>query len=306
MSAVELEDVHAFVRVAERGSVTAAARLLGVTKSTISRRVQRLESALGLPLLARTANRVRLTDYGKLFQERCAPALAEVENASLLLRGLRGEPSGLLRITMPEGLGNAAAVTTIMLDFQDNHPGVSIEVFATPRTVDLVEDGIDIAIRPVGAQHEGYNGGLHTQALGGMWTSLYARPDAAAPVSLEGGVAGIRVVHTGMTSRQLTFVSTRGGQCQMAIDPTFRTNSIGQVLQAGLSGASVALLPRFQASPWVKAGQLVQICQEWSVSIGTLGLIWPASRHLSPRVRMFIDFFTERAQSSGLVGPASR
>jgi len=306
MGEVDLDDVRAFVRVAERESLTAAARVLGVTKSTVSRRIQRLEDTLGLPLLARTANRVRLTDYGQMFLERCAPALAEVENAALVLRGLQGQPTGLLRVTMPEGLGNAADVTSIMLDFQAAHPGVSIEVFATHRRVDLVEDGLDIAIRPVGTQPEGYDSGLHTQLLGGIWTSLYAKADSRRPSSLEAAVAKLRVVHTGMTGRQLDFESVRGGKRRMTIDPTFRTNSVGQVLQAAMVGASVALLPRFQAAPWVDSGRLVQVCEEWSVPIGALGLIWPASRHLSPRVRMFIDFFSEHARSRGLVGPSSR
>lgn len=306
MSDVELDDVQAFVQIGERGSVTAAARALGVTKSTISRRIQRLEEAIELPLLARTANRVRLTDYGLLFLERCSPALAEVDDAALMLRGLRREPSGMLRITMPEGLGNAAALTTIMLDFQAAHPAVSIEVYATPRTVDLVEEAVDIAIRPVGREAAGYDGGLHTQVLGGIWTSLYASADAARPETLDESVARIRVTHTGMTRNELHFVSVRGGSRRVVIEPSFRTNSMGQVLQAALSGASIVLLPRFQAAPWVDSGRLVRVCDAWSVPIGQLGLIWPASRHLSPRVRTFIDFFGERARSSGLVGPASR
>ena len=306
MNDVELDDVYAFVQVAERGSITAAALAVGVTKSTISRRIQRLEGALGLPLFARTPNSVRLTDYGEMFRERCGPALVEVENAALVLRGMKGEPTGLLRITMPEGLGNAAAVTTIMLDFQRAHPKVDIEVFATHRIFDLVEHNMDIAIRSVKGALGGHDSGLRSHALGEVLTPLYAMSGSDPPDSLSEAARRIHIVHTGLVGRSLTFVSARGSTRQVTLTPSFRTNSFGQVLHATLTGASIGLLPRFQAAPWVDTGRLVRVCPQWAVPAGVLALVWPASRHLSPRVRAFIDFFSERAVSSELVSAPAR
>lgn len=306
MNDIELDDVNAFVRIAERGSVTGAALAMGVTKSTVSRRIQRLEAALGLPLLARTPNSVRLTDYGEMFRERCGPALAEVDAAALMLRGMKGEPTGLLRITMPEGLGNAAAVTAIMLDFQRAHPRVEIEVFATHRMFDLVEHNIDIAIRPVRGAIGGHDSGLRSHSLGEVLTPLYARPDADPPGTLSEAVERIHVIHTGLVGGTLNFVSARGSIRQVTLTPRFRTNSFGQILHATLEGASIGLLPRFQAAPWVDTGQLVRVCPQWAVSAGVLALVWPASRHLSPRLRAFIDFFSERAVSSELVSASAR
>ncbi len=142
---MDLHRIAAFARVVEAGSFTGAAEALGVRKSSVSRAVAGLEAALGIRLLQRTTRRLSLTDAGRAYYERARDALASLEEAQQAAAALGAGPRGLVRLTAPTDL--AGGVAPVVADFLGAHPAVRVEVSLTPRLVDLVKEGFDLAVR---------------------------------------------------------------------------------------------------------------------------------------------------------------
>lgn len=143
---VSLERMRSFVRVAERGSLTAVARELGLGQSTITRHLRELEAALGVPLLSRTTRRVALTEEGGRYYADCVRILRLVEQAGEEARGARGAAAGTIRVSCTAALG-VRHVSRILFAFQDRHPGIAIDLSLTDARIDLVRDGADLALR---------------------------------------------------------------------------------------------------------------------------------------------------------------
>src|SRR5919109_3343230 len=143
---VTLERMRSFVRVAERGSLSAVARELGVGQSTITRQLRELEEAVGVPLLSRTTRRVTMTDEGSRYYASSVQILRLVEQAGDEARGARGAPAGTIRISCTAAFG-VLHVTRLIFAFQDRYPDVGIDLSLTDERVDLVREGVDIALR---------------------------------------------------------------------------------------------------------------------------------------------------------------
>lgn len=298
-------DLQSFVLAARHGSLTEAAARLGVPKSTVSRRVRRLEHALGAGLLSRTANAIRLTDAGERLFEQCAPALEQLEQAEATFEGVAGRVAGTLRVTMPEDFGQSTPLTRLLLTFQDRFPEVEVEVVATHRLVDLVGEGVDAALRPYrGAPGWAADGSLRMRVLGELGGGLYAAPALARALSgapPEALAAAVRVAHT-QQSGPLE-VETPEGPRALVVAPRLRATSMSVLAEAGRLGASVVSLPRFLGDPLVERGELVPVRPDWSIAGARLALVWPAARLLAPRLRAFVDFCAEHAATLGVVQP---
>ena len=142
---LDLNDILVFARVVEAGSFTAAARLLGMPKTTVSRRVAALEREVGVRLLQRTTRSLNMTDAGRLYYEQSSQALRTIEEANLRLAEARAEPSGTIRISAPVGFGGF--LTSTVFDFLATHPKTKVELRLTDDTLNLVENRIDLAFR---------------------------------------------------------------------------------------------------------------------------------------------------------------
>src|SRR3954447_13741597 len=168
---MSLDELLIFAKVVETRSFTAAARKLGLPKSTVSQKVARLEERLGARLLHRSTRQVRLTDIGAAYHDRCASALAEIEEAELALTHMQQVPRGLIRMTAPVELG-MNYLGSLIAEFVELYPQVQVNVDLTPRTINLLEEGVDLAIRasPVGDTN------LISRKLLVMEKRLYASP----------------------------------------------------------------------------------------------------------------------------------
>jgi LysR family transcriptional regulator for bpeEF and oprC len=304
---VNLTDLETFVLVATAGSLTAAAKELAVPKSTISRRVRRLEEAIGLPLVSRTPNRLHLTEQGELLRDRCAPALMMVADAERELHGLASEPAGLLRLTTLETLSHAPALTRILLSFQRRYPRVKLEVVATDSVLDLAEARMDLALRTVGGITED-DGRLAARVLGRLDAGLYACPryldQHGTPEALDELSRHVRVAHTPTMRKGLRLVSPNEKPRLVELkDVALRSTSFGPVLHATLLGATIGILPTFLADPEVERGRLVPLFEPWRVQGAMLGVVRTAQRTVLPKTRAFIHFLAERAAPEGLVCP---
>jgi len=294
---LNLIDLSTFCRVAAAGSLTRAAADLGVPKSTVSRRVARLEDELGLALLTRTGRSVALTDVGRRLYKRTEPSLREIRDVERELVDAFDEPAGTLRVTAPNDIGGTPWFVHMLTSYRARFPEVVIEVELSNRMVDLVAEGVDVGLR---AGSAGSSSTLVSRALLRIEGGLYASPSylerrgvPREPTDLSHHAC---VTHSAISRNgRWTLLHEDGHQCEPVIGVVLSANDFNIVNQGIQDGAGIGFVPRFAAQPLLDSGELVRVLPQWRTPGGSLYLIWPASRHLAPRVRAFVDHAVEIA-----------
>lgn len=272
-----LESMRSFVRVVDAGGFSSAARDLGLPKSTVSRQVSRLEDRLGVRLLNRTTRSLSLTDVGQSYYERCRRIVEDVSEAELAVTRLSDHPTGLLRVTAPLTFGQDFLGAPIA-SFLAEHDDVELQVDLTDRIVDVVEDGYDCAIR-VGKLADS---SMVARKLGPANISLYAAPSFLAKHGTPQDERELRQLEVFQYSFSRSATATGVSTSRL------RTNN-GEVLRAAaVAGLGVAQIPDFMAAASVARGQLVPILPALT-STGGVYALYPHNRHLSAKVRAFVD-----------------
>ena len=293
---VDWSELNTFLLVARHGTLTAAADVLGVPKSTVSRRVQRLESQLRVSLLVRTANQIALTDQGRMLYAHGGPILDQIDSAMNALEELQAEPSGRLRITMPDDM--SPTVSRLLFAFQDAYPKVDIEVFGTARFVNLVLEGYDVALRPHPGEAPG-DQALRMRSLGRIAGALAASrgwiEEHGLPSHPREVTEHIHVTH--VAAKSIRFVHPEHGEVTIAPPSRFVTNSMRQVLHAVRDGRGVGLVPNLQELQ--DEPGLVPLLTDWRLPAAAIALVWPDAHIVPPRVRAFIDFMVEKSADLG-------
>ena len=293
---MNLTDLDTFLRVADAGSFTKAAAQLGVPKSTVSRRVTRLEDSLGLPLLARKARSFTITEHGRLLHARCGPALEEIEQVEQILADASAEPTGVVRVTGPTDLSTTSMFSEFLADFRRRWPKIELDLELTARRVDLIEEGIDVAFR-AHRQPLPDTTTLMARTLRATTAGVFASPEYLAragtirsPQNLADrdclslrGLRGAWPLQRGASGEHVSF----------PVRSVLTANEFSVLYSAAVQGVGVALLPCFGAEPFVEAEELVRVLPRWRAASGALSLVWPRSRFPSPRVRAFIDAAAE-------------
>jgi len=286
--------MRAFAAVAERGSFLAAARALGISRAMASRHVQDLEAHLGARLLDRTTRRVAPTEAGRVYHERCAAILAELAEADSAVGALQARPSGRLRVSAPVSFGTmhlAAAVA----DYMAAHLQVSIELALEDRMVDLVEEGHDLAIRVVRLAPSS----LVARRLAPCRLVACAAPSylrrAGAP-RLPADLArheclGYAYASWGDNRR---FVGPGGEEVAVRVSGRLRANNGDALRAAALHGAGIALLPSFIVGRDLASGGLRRVLPRHEAPPIAIHAVRPQGRHLTAKVRSFIDFLVPR------------
>jgi len=287
------DDLETFVAVADTGSFTAAADRLDVAKSAVSRRVSALEERLGVQLIRRTTRRLNLTETGRSFHLRCVRILADLVEAESAVAQEHGELRGHLRVALPLSFGLHHMCEPIA-EFNRRHPNVSFDLDLNDRKVDLVEEGIDVAVR-IGHLRD---------------SSLIARKIFDSRTVICGGSAYLREHGVPETPGDLehhaclvygnlpdpnrwTYRDRSGQQEFISVKPAMIVNS-GEFLCAAASrNLGLVMQPTFIAHKAIERGELVPILTDWSWPLTPAYAIYPQTRHLSYRVRAFIDFLVE-------------
>ena len=289
---MDLKDVLIFTQVVRSGSFTAAARELGIQKSSASRKVAELEERLGVRLLQRTTRSLRLTDEGRIYYEHCQRALAELEEAELALSGMRAEPRGLLRVTAPLSFGFIGARVAAFLQA---HAEVRVELVCTDRVVDLVEEGFDVAIRAGRLPDTS----LIARRVGSLPRHLYASPvylrGKRAPRQPE-DLEGHACLAFGVGATRWRLVSA---ERKVDFDPGGRlvVNDYELLREATIAGAGIALLPEPACVQAASEGRLVRVLPAWTAAETPIQALYPSTRHLAPKVKAFVEFL--QAEMSG-------
>jgi DNA-binding transcriptional LysR family regulator len=290
---IKLEDMRLFQRVAEARSFTAAARLLGIPKQTLSRRVAELEQALDVQLLHRTTRRLHLTEIGAVYAERCAEIVRLAEEANRAVIDDQQVPRGVLRITADPTFGEAF-LTRLVVEYASRWPEVQVEVVLTRRRVDLAEEGFDVAFRV---------GRVEDPALASTNLGPARIRYCASPAYLAGhGTPGrpedlqrhecILVVSDGLPVRW-PFRGPRGDML-VPVSGRLRFTSSAMAHAAALHGLGIAIFPEFACAEDLRLGRLVSVLDDWVMEVGAVWLVRPAARHLTARVRTFVDLALER------------
>ncbi|TGV53512.1 LysR family transcriptional regulator [bacterium M00.F.Ca.ET.141.01.1.1] len=290
---IDLNDVIVFARVVEAGSFTAAARLLAMPKTSVSRRVAALEREVGVRLLQRTTRSLNLTDAGRLYYEQSSQGLRTIEEANLRLAEARAEPSGTIRISAPVGFGGYFLIRAVV-DFLALYPKTNVELRLTDDKLNLVEDGIDLAFRTGTLQ----DSTLIARKLGAARRLLCASPDYLARYGMPEGPADLarhRCVIAGPSASGAHWVlDGPQGQETVVVTGRFAANEMQAVVAAALAGFGVAQLPQAMAEGLIDQGRLQRVLEDYTTPAGGLHVLYPSSRHLSPLVKAFIELAAER------------
>ncbi|MEM1413617.1 MAG: LysR family transcriptional regulator [Myxococcota bacterium] len=290
---LDLNEVATFARVVEAGSFSAAAAQLGVPKSTVSRRVARLEERLGVRLIQRSTRRMHPTPEGERFHGRIASALQTLGEAGTEAREGSESPRGLLRITAPVDFGHVV-LGGLLARFLEQYPEVSVSAVLTNRVVDLVGEGFDVALRG-GSLKDSL---LVARRLASTDSVLSASPAYLHAAGCPGHpreIASHRaLLFRADGERQTWELEGPGGETHRTeARGTLTGDDFGFLVSAAEAGGGIALLPSFHVREPLRRGTLQRVLPGWRVRSGGLHLVYPSARHLAPKVRAFRDFLLE-------------
>lgn len=295
---LDFTEIVTFLRVVEAGSYSRAAETLRTTKSSVSRRVSRLEARLGVRLFARTTRSLSLTEEGSAFHERVAGAVHEVNEAARAVRDLSGRPRGLLRVTAPTDLPFVGA---LVADFLREFPEVTVDMLLTQRTVDLVRDGYDVALRAGVLRDSGLI--ARTIPFGGL--ALCASPTyleaRGTPASAKDLAEHDCITFNAPTLRQAWKLRGPDGDEEIEVQGPVNTNVFHAAHDLAVAGAGIAMVPEIAARAELANGRLVRVLPRYAIQLGALHLVYPGGRHLSRKVRVFCDFASRWAERN--LGP---
>ena len=295
----DLRTLAIFVKVAERLSFVRAAVDLGITQSGVSNTISRLEDQIGTRLLARTTRRVTLTEHGAAFFERCRQALAEIEEAELVLKDAQLKPSGNLRIDMPVSFGRLK-VLPLLGTFQAQYPDIKLRATFNNRYIDLVEEGVDISVRLGQLQ----DSSLIARRLTGTQFSVVGAPGYFAkhgkPKRIDDLAAHDCLAFTYLETRlALSWRFIDGG-----VEKTFTPQGAmsfsdgAAVCDAAIAGYGLAQLQGYFTDAPIASGALVAVLEKFKPALEPVWLVCPQTRHLSPKVRVFVDFMAAQFKGS--------
>lgn len=289
-----LTGLVAFARTASLGSYTAAARSLGVSPSAVSKSVQRLEQQLKLSLFVRTTRSLALTPEGRDLEERTLRLLHEVEQIEQAAAAARAEPAGLLRITAPPPV-----VTHILAPalprFRQRYPKISIDLRVGDRYADLIEDGIDVAIR-IGATADSR---LIARPLAPHRLCAFAAPSYVAthgmPLTIDDLIAhecvNFRYQSTGQALRWPFQIGEQ--LVEMAPNAGITIDATEGVMAVVAAGGGVGFLPTYAAAAYVERKMLIPVLPELSGARHTIAAMWQESRRGSPNIKAFVEFLLD-------------
>lgn len=274
-----------FVKVVESAGFTAAARSLGVPKSTVSRQVARLEDRLGVRLLHRTTRALRPTEAGQAYYERCARILADLSEAEQAVSRAQVIPRGPLKITAPLTFGYLF-MGDLVAGFLRAYPEVVLDLSLSDRKVDLIEEGYDVAIR-AGTLDDS---SLVARRLGPATMMVVASPDYLARRGTPLHPQDLKD-HDCLRYEQGSLASWRfAGDVLVSVDGPLVSNNGDILRSAAVAGLGLTYAPRFIVGAEVRSGKLVGVLGDHVQSLGGIWAIYPANRHLSAKVRAFVDY----------------
>ncbi|WP_285404861.1 LysR family transcriptional regulator [Luteibacter sp. ME-Dv--P-043b] len=287
-----LEGVAVFVAAADACSFSEAARRLGISPSAVSQAISALEERLGAPLFRRSTRSLSLTDVGDDYLRTVAPALAQIKQAAEVASGRGGHPTGPLRLTMPRAPFDLV-IAPLLAAFQDNYPGVSLEIAVEARLVDIVKDGYDAGLRYGNCIDQDMVAKQVAPTSDAILVAspayLRARPVPATPADLlDHRVIACRSQGTGVVIPWT--LQSAGKTVQVAPPLATIVHDLTSQIDLAVRGLGIVNAPVAMVADLLAEGQLARVLPEWSSQMAELYLYFPSRRHQSAALRAFVEF----------------
>ncbi|NCE87890.1 LysR family transcriptional regulator [Pseudomonas sp. Q1] len=288
--------MQAFVRVVETGSFTKAAATLHMSKTSVTQLVQQLEARLRVRLLNRTTRKVNITADGAAYYERVIRLLADMDDAETSLSSASTAPRGRLRVDVPSPLARMVLIPALP-GFYARYPEIQLTMGVSDRIIDIIGENIDCVVRG----GEITDQSLVARHVGDLKLGIYATPDylqrlgrPAHPHELEEGRHSTVGFLWSRTGKALPYTLQRGEEIiEVQGRPLLITDDGNAYLAAGLAGLGVLWLPQYMAKPHLASGELLPLFEEWQMEPMPMYLAFPPNRHVSTKVRVFIDWVIE-------------
>ena len=299
----DLNDMLYFAEVVDKGGFAAAGRSLGLPKSKLSRRVAELEARLGVRLLQRTTRRLSLTEAGELYHRHCVAMREDAEAAEEAVALVQSEPRGTIRLVCPVTLAQTT-IGQLMPAFLARYPKLRVEMEVSNRVVDLVQEGVDVALRVRPTLED--SGSLVVKHLGSTKGLLVGSP---AQLAREGPVATLEDLAQfatlamsaidGRASWKL--VGPDGREHEFAHRPVYTANDMLTLKLATLQGVGLCVLPDYMCDEELADGRLVVVLPGWAPPPAVVHAVFPSRRGMAPAMRRFLDFLGEHVSGERLV-----
>jgi DNA-binding transcriptional LysR family regulator len=291
-----IEAMGLFIAIVDGGSLASAARRLRIPLQTVSRKLQALEEHLGARLLTRTTRRLALTEEGRDYAEACRRVLADVEDAERRVAGRHGEPKGVLSVTAPVVFGRLH-VLPVVLDFLNAYREVETRLVLIDRVIDLVEEGIDVAVR-IGALPDS---SLIASRVGELRRVICASPDyfhrRGAPASPDDLADHDCITFAGITSPARWTFEGRDGAQSVAVRSRLVVTTAEAAVDAAVAGLGITRLLSYQVAAALAAGQLRLVLERFEPPEAPVQLVSVEGRRAPARVRAFLDFAAPRIRA---------
>jgi DNA-binding transcriptional LysR family regulator len=283
-----------FVGIVEAGSISGAAERLGLAKSAVSRRLAELEERLGASLIQRTTRRLNLTDSGRAYYERCVAILADLDEAESAVSQAHGSLKGGLKVALPLSFG-LLHLAPLIQEFMTRHPEVRFDLDFNDRQIDLMQEGFDLAVRIATLE----DSSLIARRLAPIRHILCASPGYLAqhgsPVTAADLARHVCLAYSNARDPGLwTYRGPDGLPGSVRVPVRLAASSGEFLMRAAIADEGLLLLPTFYVHPALCAGQLVTVLTDHAWPELSAYAVYPPTRHLSNRVRAFIDFLVER------------
>jgi DNA-binding transcriptional LysR family regulator len=290
----DLNDLNFFAAVVANGGFSAASRALGLPKSRISRRVAALEAQLGVRLLERSTRRFKVTEVGQDVYRHARAVLSEAEAITEVVARLTAEPQGLVRVSCPLGLDRLLA--GYLPQFLAAHPKLRLQVLVTNRRVDVIDEGVDIAVRV--REQLDTDADLQVKIIGRSGQVMVASPAFVATHGQPATPQELANFPTlGLSDRigldRWALANAAGDYLEIAHEPRLLASGFSILRQAAIDGVGIALLPEYACRELLDNGRLVRILPEWEAPDGLLHVVFTSRRGLLPGVRATIDFLSQ-------------
>lgn len=303
-STPDLNDMLYFAEVVDRGGFAAAGRALNLPKSRLSRRVADLEARLGVRLLQRTTRKLSLTQAGEVYHRHCVAMREQAEAADEAVAQVRTEPRGTVRVTCPVTLAQTT-IGPLLPRFMAEHPQVRIEMQVGNRVVDLVQEGVDVALRVRTSLDD--SGSLVIKHLGPTRSILVASPQLLqrfghpqAPEDLRHLPTVAMTAGDGRASWRL--LGPHAQEFELQHRPVYTADDLLTLKFAVLQGTGMCVLPDYMCGEEMRARALVPVLPGWAPPVGMVLAVFPSRRGMVPAVRRFLDFLGANMAGERIIG----
>ncbi|HQQ71996.1 MAG TPA: LysR substrate-binding domain-containing protein [Alicycliphilus sp.] len=291
----DLNDMLYFAEVAERGGFAAAGRALGIPKSRLSRRVAELEARLGVRLLQRTTRTLSLTEVGDAYLRHCLAMRDAAQAAQDTVDQVQTEPRGTVRVTCPVTLAHTV-VAELMPVFMQRFPQVRLEMQVTNRAVNVVEEGVDVALRVRPTLDD--SGSMVVKRLDAVRQLLVASPQQLQRQGTPNSLQDLALLDTLAMSAadgraSLRLIGPEGREESVQFTPRYVADDLLTLKFAALAGTGLCWLPDYMCQPELQEGRLVHLLPQWSQPQSVVHAVFASRRGLAPAVRSFLDFLGE-------------